>query len=569
MDRFKRQVLQLPFLAAFFIAVAAMPNDIYAFNQREVGHAHGAPWLTQTADTLTRAVTTRCAALKAWLCGPTAWRLALPATALALMATGHLHAHGMPLIAGITVAEMLEQKREKHAAATEIRDRVYDKQNGEWRGDEREKFDKLMEEIEAISADVERNVKLDAFGKSITDGDKPQGRRTAPTQPGSNKPKGSEPEITNEDRASVLQGWFLSPAPEFQRSEQLVQTARRLGVNLDAKFLRIKLAPNALRSLRSDDLTRWEKRMADVRAAESRALGSSVVSPDDTGHYTVPDEAMRSLEEALLAYGGLRQLATVVRTRTGADLPFPTANDTSNEGAILAENTQETTETDPTFNQLVLQSYKYSSKKILVSIEFLQDTAINASEVIGRMLGERIGRITHRHFTVGTGSGQPNGVITAATSSGVTTASATAITRDDLIDLKHSVDPAYRDQGARFMFNDTTLKLLKKLKIAQYSGDTGGVPLWQPGLAIGQPDTIDGDPYTVNQHMAGPTASQKAVAYGLFSKYQIRDVMDIMLMRLDELYAEYGQVAFLAFSRHDGDLLDAGTHPVKYLTMHS
>ena len=116
------------------------------------------------------------------------------------------------------------------------------------------------------------------------------------------------------------------------------------------------------------------------------------------------------------------------------------------------------------------------------------------------------------------------------------------------------------------MFNDTTLKIIKKIKVPGFSGDTAGMPLWRAGLAANEPDTIDGDPYTINQQVASGNAS-RAIAYGLLSKYLIRDVRDITLVRLDERYAELGVVAFLAFSRHDGDLLDAGTHPVKYLTM--
>ena len=119
------------------------------------------------------------------------------------------------------------------------------------------------------------------------------------------------------------------------------------------------------------------------------------------------------------------------------------------------------------------------------------------------------------------------------------------------------------------MFNDSTLAEIKKIVIPQYSGDTVGRPLWQAGLANGAPNTIDGDPYTINQAMAtadadSPNSSDKAILYGDFSKYLIRDVRDVTLIRLDERYAELGVVAFLAFSRHDGDLLNAGTGPIKY-----
>src|SRR5690606_10577729 len=120
------------------------------------------------------------------------------------------------------------------------------------------------------------------------------------------------------------------------------------------------------------------------------------------------------------------------------------------------------------------------------------------------------------------------------------------------------VDPAYRMQ-AEFMFHDQTLRELKKLR------DQEGRPLWLPGIAVREPDTILGYRYVINQHMPQMAAGQRSVLSGAFSKYHIRDVMDILLIRLDEVYAEYGQVAFLAFSRHDGTLLDAGTHPIKAL----
>ena len=156
-------------------------------------------------------------------------------------------------------------------------------------------------------------------------------------------------------------------------------------------------------------------------------------------------------------------------------------------------------------------------------------------------------------FTVGTTGNR--GVVTMAPV-GVTAASEAAITDIELVDLVHSVDPAYRGQ-AEFMFNDQTLRELKKLR------DAEGRPLWLPGIAVREPDTILGYRYVINTHMPVMEPGAKSVLFGDFSKYYIRDVMDITLVRLDEVYAEYGQVAFLAFSRHDGALLDAGTNPIR------
>lgn len=455
----------------------------------------------------------------------------------------------------MTISELLDQKKAKVAAANEIRDRVYDTQSGEWRGDDTKKFDDLMAEVDTITGQVERLAKLDAAEKSLAVADESAGRRAAPTKPGADRvSRAGKPSI--EDRALAFHGWVAAGAVD---SDEVItarhrEAAQRCGINMDASKLRIRLAPEPLRSLRPDEIRAWEQRLTQV----------DVVSPDLGGHFTVPDEMMRPLEVALLQFGGMRQVATVIRTATGAELPNPTMNDTSNKGALLGEGLEHT-ELDTEFNQLLLHAFKYTSRRVPVSVEYLQDNAINFVGRIGSILGERIGRITNEHFTVGTGNSQPNGIVTAATSSGVTTGGAAAISYDNIIDLKHSVDPAYRD-GARFMFNDTTLKILKKIKVPQYSGDTAGQPLWRAGLAASEPDTIDGDPYTVNQQVESGTG-KKAMLYGLLSKYLIRDVRDITLVRLDERYAELGVVAFLAFSRHDGDLLDAGTHPVKYLTM--
>jgi HK97 family phage major capsid protein len=270
---------------------------------------------------------------------------------------------------------------------------------------------------------------------------------------------------------------------------------------------------------------------------------------------------MRALEVSLLSFGGMRQAATVIRTETGADLPWPTFNDTANKGRRIGENSVHTN-TDMSFGQVVFGAYKYSSDYVLVSWEFLQDSTLNVAEVIGKALGERIGRITNDEFTTGTGSSQPNGLVTAA-GTGVTATALTATTTYSfLMDLVHSVDPSYR-VGGRFMLSDAALKMVRKVLIPQYSGDTAGAPLWQPSLQAGVPDQLLGYGYVINQSMATPATAEKTIAFGDLSKYQIRDVRDITLVRADERFVEYGQVAFLAWSRHDGDLLDAGTDPIK------
>jgi HK97 family phage major capsid protein len=126
--------------------------------------------------------------------------------------------------------------------------------------------------------------------------------------------------------------------------------------------------------------------------------------------------------------------------------------------------------------------------------------------------------------------------------------------------FKHSVDPAYQNApGAGWMCRDSTLGLLKKM--AGSSELTG----WLPNARDGGTPLLDGNPIYVNQDVAAAGSAAKLLLFGDFKKYIIREVRDVTLIRLDERYAEFGQVAFLAWWRGDGDLIDAGTHPVKYL----
>lgn len=283
---------------------------------------------------------------------------------------------------------------------------------------------------------------------------------------------------------------------------------------------------------------------------------------DTAGGFTVPQGFYGLLIDAQKAYGGMVDASFVFDTASGNALPIPTDNDTTNSGAILGENVQVGTQ-DITFGAITMNAYTYSSKLVLVSNQLLQDTAFNLDAWLSGKLGTRIARATNTHFTTGDGASKPNGVVTAGTlgyTAGNSTSSGemASITYDDLVELEHSVDPAYRKKAV-FMMSDTALKVIKKLK------DGIGRPLWMAGLAVKEPDTINSMPYVINQDVAVPAASAKSVLFGDFSNYFIRRVAGVQVLRLTERYADFNQVGFLAFQRWDGNLIDAGTHPIKYL----
>jgi HK97 family phage major capsid protein len=309
----------------------------------------------------------------------------------------------------------------------------------------------------------------------------------------------------------------------------------------------------------------------DLRAVARSRIGQvqgAGVGTGAAGGFTVPQEFLAVLETALREYGGMRDAATIIRTATGADMPMPTNNDTGNSGVILAENTQMAT-LDVTFAQITLRAFMYASGLVPVSYQLLQDTAFDMGTWLAMQLATRLGRIENNHFTLGTGTGQPAGLANATVGAtiGVTlpTGNTTSLTYAGLVQLEHSVDPAYRRRGARWMMSDTALRQIRLIL------DSQNRPIFVPGYqsgtgaVAGAPDTIMGYPIVINQDMPVPAANARSVAFGDMSKYLIREVLGPQVVRLNERFADALQVAFIGFQRADGRLVDAGTNPIRVL----
>jgi HK97 family phage major capsid protein len=281
---------------------------------------------------------------------------------------------------------------------------------------------------------------------------------------------------------------------------------------------------------------------------DKRALG---VGTNTAGGYTVPPGFRDQLIQTMKAYGGMLQVAEIINTDTGANLQWPTNDDTGNVGAILSENTQ-LTQQDVTLGTNSIDAYMYTSKLVLVSYQLLQDSAFNMEGWLQARLAERVGRILNAHFTTGTGSSQPDGLVTGApTGKTGATGQTTTVLYDDLIDLIDSLDPAYQG-NAQFMLSQASRKAVRKLK------DTTNQPLWQPSIQAGVPDRLLGYPYVVNQDMPAPAASAKSILFGDFRQaYLIRLVTDFTIIRFSERYADFLQTGFTGFQRADGTLQNA------------
>ena len=267
---------------------------------------------------------------------------------------------------------------------------------------------------------------------------------------------------------------------------------------------------------------------------------------DSEGGYLVPDEYERTLVEALEEENVFRQLAKVIRTSSG-DRKIPvvatkgTASWIDEEGAY--------TESDDSFGQVSIGAYKVGTM-IKVSEELLNDSVFDLESYIAKEFARRIGAKEEEAFFTGDGSGKPLGILaaTGGAETGVTAASSTAVTADELMDLFYSLKSPYRKKAV-WVLNDSTIKAVRKLK------DSTGQYLWQPSLVAGTPDTLLGRPVKTSAYMPVIAAGAKTIAFGDFSYYWIADRQGRSFKRLNELYAANGQVGFLGSQRVDGKLV--------------
>jgi len=282
------------------------------------------------------------------------------------------------------------------------------------------------------------------------------------------------------------------------------------------------------------------------KAAGYEVLNALQVGTDSEGGYLVPDEFERTLVEALQEENIFRTMAKIIQTASG-DRKIPvvaskgTASWVDEEGAIP--------ESDDAFGQVSIGAYKLATM-IKVSEELLNDSVFNLESYIAREFARRIGAKEEESFFIGNGTGKPTGIFNATGGAelGVTAASATAITVDEIMDLFYSLKSPYR-KNAVFVMNDSTVKAIRKLK------DGNGQYLWQPSISAGQPDTILNRPVKTSAYVPAIAAGAKTIAFGDFGYYWIADRQGRSFQRLNELYAATGQVGFKATQRVDGKLI--------------
>jgi HK97 family phage major capsid protein len=276
------------------------------------------------------------------------------------------------------------------------------------------------------------------------------------------------------------------------------------------------------------------------------------------GAFTIPEEFMRELEVTMKAFGGMLQASYLHRSPRGGTMNWPTFDNTARTGAWQDEpRTAGLTPGQFTFNRKQFAAYLWADMAQL-TWEFIQDEDVSfVSRHLAQAFGESAGRALNKAFTDGNGTGKPTGILDGTGGAGVgkELASSTVITKVELVDLIHSVDPAYRTgPNVAFMLHDNILAAIRKLDF----GTTDDEPVWQPSYAAGVPDRILGYTYVINQDFPSTVAAgNKIAAFGDWSKYVIRQVQDFNLIRLNERFADQLSTGFLGYLRIDGKLLQS------------
>lgn len=435
----------------------------------------------------------------------------------------------------MSLKELREKNARTLAAARAALDGITDQTPAERRAELEREFDKAMEDFDKVEAEIRRNERIQqAETRQREQADREEreaeeARRRG--RPGGDVSARGVAETTKPELRNAFKMLLLGGAAAITEEERAVL-----------------------------------EESGSIPAQMSREMRAMTSQTGSSGGYTVPRIFLPKITEIMKAWGPMMDpgFIDLLETDSGNTLEWPSIDDTAREGSQFDENAEVTDDggEDPVFGQLTLGSYMHNSEIIRVPLQLLEDSAYDVeNRLMPALFGKRMARTANKKLTTGTGSNQPQGIATGA-AAGVTAASVSAIAPDELIDLVHSVDPAYRESPTcAFQFHDNTLKMIRKLK------DSENRYIWQPAnMAAGEPATLLGYRYRVNQAMAQVGASARSIVFGEMKNYTVRRVGNFAIFVFRERYMTNTQLGFMAFGRFDGKVTDSTsikrlTHP--------
>lgn len=268
------------------------------------------------------------------------------------------------------------------------------------------------------------------------------------------------------------------------------------------------------------------------------------------GLNTVPTSFYGRLMAHLIEVSGIMQAGpTILSTTTGEQIQVPKT--TAHSTAALIAEAGAITESDPVFGQVPLDAYKYALL-LQVSSELITDTGVDLEGYVAMQAGRAVGNAFGAHAITGSGTNQPNGLATAATT-GITGGAgvAGAFTADNIIDLFYSVIAPYRNSGScGWLMRDATVANVRKLK------DTTNQYIWQPSLQVGAPDVLLGKPLHTDPTVAAVAVNARSVLFGDVSQYFVRMVNGVDFAVSEHFAFNQDLITYRVKLRADGDLVD-------------
>lgn len=462
----------------------------------------------------------------------------------------------------------IREKREERARLHEEATKLIPKAGEKWTPENREKFNKLHEEIKRLGEEVRALEQHEELETELRDT-----RRPPESNPGSQQ-ETREVRVVRDDK---------SRDRVAERRELMRRDFRSLCEEDKHRRAFLNYVAFGINEMEDEERKYLQGQRTTLKAGEARDMG---IGTGSLGGYFVPQGFVYDIMESMKFYGKTIDESNLLDTPTGNPMYYPTDNDTANAATVIGEATQ-VSEEDVTIGHVLLNAWMFSTNMVKISLQLAQDSAFDVEAYVRKKFAIRLGRGLNTYLTNGTGTNQPDGFLTAivaangaaaawpaaygtpiiatgsSTNTGGTETGTTSIGTQDLEALIHSIDPAYRD-GAKFCMHDQTELKLKQLL------DKYGRPLWVPGVSADEPDRICGKPYFINNDMPTIAASANTLVFGNFKEYYlVRRVKELAIMRLTERFADYGQIALLGWARFDGQSLDPGNHPINYLQQHS
>lgn len=352
--------------------------------------------------------------------------------------------------------------------------------------------------------------------------------------------------LSAEDAASYaeMEQKIKDYGAEIERMEQMAAMDAQLSKPTSAPLTAKPLNGDKPKSGRASD--EYKAAMLNALRTNFRQV-SDVLSEgvDANGGYLVPEEYDSRLIDTLTEENIMRKLGHTITTSGEHKINIAATKPAAawiDEGGALSFG-------DATFAQINLDAHKLHVA-VKVTKELLYDNAFGLESYIIEQFGKALSNAEEDAFLNGDGKGKPLGIFaeTGGGTVGVTAASATAITADEIINLVYSLKRPYR-KNAKFIMNDQTIAALRKLK------DNNGAYLWQPSLQVGKVDRLFGYEVYTSPYVPTITAGKPVIAFGDFSYYNIGDRGTRSFAELKELYAGNGMVGFVAKERVDGKLI--------------